>query len=367
MSADTHRTGTEEAHIALPAEAMSALDRAWSRCIALGIAPGQRIQFEQVGAAALDELDERHAEFLGCAHPHLQWMSRGIAETGGIVVLTNVRGTVLRRYGRIDLAPKEIAIASRVGISLDERCVGSSAPSIAMAEGAPSVVTGSQHFCGSLRNFHCVAAPIENLSGELLGAVDLTTCGRAFAFDALALVVDVVRTIENGMFQPTEGLALAMFHVHPGLVESNSACLLLIDEAWTIRAANRAARLMLGREVSKLLGRSFGEMLDARHGLSRPGSTEMAQWLTPSGLQVYGRLRWGAGPQAAWATRPDGSGSPPTTTVNQAAAPPTDLLNLHDIQARSIELALQRTRGNVAKAAQLLGISRQTLYRRTRR
>lgn len=321
------------------------------------------MQFEQVGRAALDELEEAHAEFVRCAHPHLQWLSRGIAETGSIVILTNARGTVLRRYGRIDIASKEVATASRVGVSLDERCVGATAPGIALAERSPSVVAGSQHFCGSLRNFHCVAAPIENLSGELLGAVDVSSCGRPLGFDALALVVDVVRTIENAMFQPAEGLALAAFHVHPGLAETNSACLLLVDEAWTIRAANRAARLMLGRGPSELLGRSFGDVFEVRHGLGNPGSIEMAHWMTPGGLQVFGRLRWGGGPRTAREATHDGSFAPNPTDTGQATAPATEVLNLHQTQARSIELAMQRTRGNVSAAARLLGISRQTIYR----
>lgn len=366
MSTDLYRVGPEEVLKDPFAESTSALDRAWSRCISHGIEPGQEVRFEQVGRAALDELEDRHAEFVSWAHPHLQWMSRGIAETGSIVMLTNARGTVLRRYGRIDLASKEIATASRVGVSLEERCIGATAPSIALAEASPSVVAGSQHFCGSLRNFHCVAAPIESLSGELLGAVDVTSCGRPLGFDAMALVVDVVRTIENGMFQPAEGLALATFHVHPGLAESNSACLLLIDEAWTIRAANRAARQMLGRKTSELLGRSFGDVFDVRRGFGNPGSTEMAHWLTPSGLQVFGRLRWGGGPRAAREATYDAFAASPTDS-GRAAAPATEVLNLHDVQARSIELAMQQTRGNVSAAAQLLGISRQTIYRRIRR
>ena len=363
MDADSHRTGPDEGRTNLPVPTTSDVARAWGRCIAHGIEPGQQVQFEQVGRAALGELEEAHAELVRCAHPHLQWISRGIAETGSIVLLTNARGTVLRRYGRIDLASKDVATASRVGVSLDERCVGATAPSIALAERSPSAVAGSQHFCGSLRNFYCVAAPVENLSGELLGTVDVTSCGRPLGFDALALVVDVVRAIENAMFQPAEDLAVAAFHVHPGLAETNSACLLLVDEAWTIRAANRAARLMLGCGPSDLLGRSFGEVFDVRQGLGNPGSIEMSHWMTSGGLQLFGRLRWGCGPRTAreatydrlFATNPTGTG--------QAVAPATEVLNLHEAQARSIELAMQRTRGNVSAAARLLGISRQTIYR----
>jgi transcriptional regulator of acetoin/glycerol metabolism len=361
-----------------PIEPLSLIERAWQRCLTYGFAPGQTVEFEQIGRSMLDDLDERHADLLAFAHPHLQWISRGVAEASGVIMLTNDRGTVLRRYGRIDVAPKDLAVASRVGVSLAERCVGASAPSIALNDRIPNTVNGAQHFCSNLRNFFCVAAPIEGRTGELLGSIDITAYGRPFGFDALALVVDAVRAIENGMFEPSGGLLQAKFHVHPGLVDSTSACILLVDEDWTIRAANRSARLMLGGQTETLVGTAFFETFDMRHFALFGGSrvADLNQWRTQQGLRVFGRLRREGAPSpdtapAQFVIEPDSvpvRATASSPTAASASVPVEDrALNLREARLRNIELALERTGGNVSAAAQLLGISRQTLYRLRRR
>jgi DNA-binding NtrC family response regulator len=52
----------------------------------------------------------------------------------------------------------------------------------------------------------------------------------------------------------------------------------------------------------------------------------------------------------------------------RAAAPPPATpgpsLRLHDIEVWAISEALKQTKGNKSRAAQLLGISRDTLYRK---
>lgn len=117
------------------------------------------------------------------------------------------------------------------------------------------VGSGRQHFCGSLRSFHCLAVPIDDAHGELLGAIDITSYARPLAFDAMAMTVDVVRAAENAMFEPNGDIGRASFHVHPGRVNSNSAGMLLIDESWAVVAANRAARQMLGYTPPELENR----------------------------------------------------------------------------------------------------------------
>jgi transcriptional regulator with PAS, ATPase and Fis domain len=55
---------------------------------------------------------------------------------------------------------------------------------------------------------------------------------------------------------------------------------------------------------------------------------------------------------------------PEGATANAGGALPDDLPTLQDLEARYIARVLAQTRGNISKAAKILGIDRKTLYRR---
>ncbi|MGZ4808265.1 MAG: sigma 54-interacting transcriptional regulator, partial [Thermoanaerobaculia bacterium] len=55
---------------------------------------------------------------------------------------------------------------------------------------------------------------------------------------------------------------------------------------------------------------------------------------------------------------------PEGATTNAGGALPDDLPTLQDLEARYIARVLAQTKGNISKAAKILGIDRKTLYRR---
>jgi DNA-binding NtrC family response regulator len=57
---------------------------------------------------------------------------------------------------------------------------------------------------------------------------------------------------------------------------------------------------------------------------------------------------------------PEGIEAPPPQA---AAGHDPDTLNLHELERRAVEAALQRTAGNKVRAAKVLGVSRRALYR----
>lgn len=350
------------------------IQRAWSRCVAAGMRPEDPVQFELVSRGALDEIDERHHELIACAQPHLQLLSRGLAGTTDcILLLLDRRGTVIRRYGRIDTCAQDLSVSTRVGITLDERCVGATAPSIALAEGEPSIVFGEQHFSSRLNKFHCVAVPIEGRHQHVTGALNITVFGRAPAFDALALAVDTARSIESAILRPAGDVWRFDFHVHPDWVGSPSGCILLVGGDGAIVAANRPARSMLRAEAPDLVGCRFDDtfgidmnrVFGRLHG-SRSGLTE---WQTTGGLRVFGRIELGeehgVRPGSSMEKMEDAGTS--GTTIEpprQARGDGPSPQRLSDVEMQCIEAALARVNGNVTSAAQLLGISRHTIYRR---
>lgn len=357
------------------ADLASPVQRAWKRCLNAGMRPEDSVQFELISRSALGEIDEKHHELIACAQPHLQLLSRGVAGTADcILLLLDGRGTVIRRYGRIDTCVQDLSVVTRVGVMLDERCVGATAPSIALAEGEPSVVFGEQHFNSRLNQFHCVAVPIEGRQQQVMGALNITTYGRPPAFDALALAVDTARSIESAILRPAADVWRFDFHVHPDWVGSPSGCILLVDGDGAIVAANRPARSMLSAEAVDLVGCRFDDTfgIDMNHVFGRlDGSRSgLTEWQTTGGLRVFGRIELGEehsvrpGSSMEKAKVVDTTGGETAAPPPQAAGDGPSLQRLSDIEMQCIEAALARVNGNVTSAAQLLGISRHTIYRR---
>jgi hypothetical protein len=71
---------------------------------------------------------------------------------------------ILARLDRIELAP---------GFPYTEDLIGTNAIGTAIAQQAPSVVTGTEHFADALTSMACAAIPVTDAAGEIVGWEDL--------------------------------------------------------------------------------------------------------------------------------------------------------------------------------------------------
>jgi signal transduction histidine kinase len=97
------------------------------------------------------------------------------------LLLTDARGqvvdrrapdsAVLARLDHIELAP---------GFLYSEDLIGTNAIGTAIAQQAPSVVTGTEHFAEALTSMACAAIPVTDGVGETIGVIDLTCAAEHF-------------------------------------------------------------------------------------------------------------------------------------------------------------------------------------------
>ena len=355
--------------------------RAWQRCERAGLAAGDSVQFEPVSRTMVADIDNAHRELIARARPHVESVRNSIAATGCIAILVNQRGVVIDRYGVGEQAPAPLAIASRRGINLDERCVGSTAPSITLADRQPSLVLGDAHYCATLRKFFCAAAPIEGPQGQLLGALDISSYDTLPRFDVLSLVEDTAAAIENSFLEPDAEHVLLRFQVMPAWIDTPRQGIVTVRSDGRITAANRMALSLLGIGRNDLQTTTFRDLFDRDpsrlFGLKPGRASSLFEWTTAAGLGIVGRLDCqvdaAARPAADSMTTP--SAAPGTVDVGSKSGTGTGAgagqgsyadaaLKLRDLEMSAIERALNRLGGNVSAAARLLGVSRNTIYRR---
>jgi signal transduction histidine kinase len=146
----------------------------WQRCVVAGLRPDR---FEVPYQPDLDD----DGPLRWAAAPILDQVADELEGTGVGLLLTDARGQVvdrraadtgiLTRLDRIELAP---------GFLYGEDLTGTNAIGTAIAQQAPSVVTGSEHFADALTSMACAATPVTDGAGEMIGVIDLTCAAEDF-------------------------------------------------------------------------------------------------------------------------------------------------------------------------------------------
>lgn len=351
----------------MPAQDDQVLLRAWDRCHRTGLSPQDRVQFEPVGRALLSELGDVHGEFIKSARPHLECLSYSVVGAGCVVVLVNRQGAVIDRLGHSASVPRELDTSTRTGINLDERCIGNSAPSMAIADHQPYLLVGDGHYCTNLRKFFCVAAPIEGPHGEVLGALDVSSYDSIPNFDVMSLVADSAVAIENSLHRIDADHILFRFHNLPQWIDTPREGIVVVRSDGKIASANRVARRLLGHSMGDLQAANFHDLfecdLNRVFGRRSHSPSGMVEWSTRTGLTIVGRIDCSEAPTTATNTA---TPVEPPPTADFRATPPQQApaMRLKDMEMAAIEAALERLNGNVTAVSRELGISRNTVYRR---
>ena len=332
-----------------------AVIQGWQRCLASGLKPQQRPDFEPIARSRTNAALARGRTLLDAAGPEIEQLDRMLAGTGCKVILVDGAGVVLRATAASAVARTPLELGARVGVSLAENNLGCTAPSVTARSTRACTVSGGEHFFGVLGQIHCAAAPIHNREGELAAVLDLSIEGRPFAFDAFGLVKLFAAAIENRYVaaQAHERL-LVRFQVAPTMLGTPMEGLAVVDGAGQVAWINAAGSALLEppgmpaarRDVEHLFGLTLMQLL----GLCS-ASTPLPHRL-PSGLGVWLLA------VAPGSRRP----GPAEDAPSMPAAPPS----LDEVHRHHIEQTLAAAGGNISEAARRLGVSRGLLYRRLR-
>ena len=196
----------------------SPLLRSWERSEAAGLEPADNVAFELVRRSVLAEIDDRHAALIRMAKPETERLARALRLTDCSVLLVNAQAVIIDRLIDESSARKPLQAVSRKGVNLDEHCIGTTAPSIALTEGIPYLVGRDAHYAANNRGFFCVAAPIDDPLGQRIGALSIAAYESVPGFDVLSLVVHAASAIENAFFSTEAQRLVIHFHARAELV-----------------------------------------------------------------------------------------------------------------------------------------------------
>jgi|APDOM4702015191_1054821.scaffolds.fasta_scaffold46393_2 transcriptional regulator of acetoin/glycerol metabolism len=314
----------------------------WQRCIGRGQRPHDPVRFDVVTRAAQRRSAEANRALQHAARPVLADLDHAIGPTRYFSLLTDAQGTVLAVGATADLSIPAVHAIARLGVDLSEHSVGTTAISAALGEQHPVWLHRGEHFFEATALYSCAGAPIVGPDGQLCGMLDLTGVMADERPELRHLATQMALRIEAGLLLalPRQRLLRVQW---PGSTATNGAGLIAVDDDGLIVGADRAARQMLALQ--------WGGPAPRYGPLDACFATKASLLLSLRGDAPAAAVPLWSGLHALVAAVDTPTGSAP-------------LARWRDAETRLIREAIDAAHGNVARAAQQLGISRATMYRR---
>lgn len=353
------------------------LARSWQRSRQAGLPPQGRMPgAPHASAAQLARAMQRQYELISHAQPVMDYLGQQVGGSGSLLILADAQGMLLRTLGDAHFASRAERVALRPGAHWAEQYRGTNAIGTALAEGAPVVVHGGEHYLERNGFLTCSAAPILDPAGKLMGAFDLSGDHRAYhpgsLGHTLGLVRSAARMVEHRLFDTWHAASLRLrLHTQAEGLGTLSEALLALSEDGVLIGANSAAlaTLGLGRDaightrVQHCLQVDVHSLLDWALQAGRQGHTPPRVLHRSDGSPLWARVQGGPGlvrrqhGAAAQATALAGtsagtSASAPTTPSQPAR--PQDALAALDTGDPAMAAAVQRARRVIAKPIALL-------------
>lgn len=289
--------------------AVSAVAASWCRsALHHGLDPEANSPRESVEASQLGQIREAHSALLDVANPVLNQMYRSVGRSGCVVILSDARGIILeRRVGAGD-EPDFDRGGLTEGGRWGEGDEGTNGIGTCLVENRPVVIHRNQHFASRNVGLSCMDAPVYDPQGQLVAALDVSTCrddhGPAVVEMIAALVRDAARRIERDYFcRHFDGQRIIFL----GDDAATGTALLAADRDNLVVGASRAARMRLGlgvdefcqpRPLDQMLGADMlpsfedGDRAVLRQALARAGgnASEAARLLGIGRATLYRRL-----------------------------------------------------------------------------
>ncbi|MCC6926105.1 helix-turn-helix domain-containing protein [Novosphingobium sp.] len=293
------------------AAATSSVAASWCRsALHHGLDPAAPARGTRIGGSTLDQLREANGELLAAATPVLDTLYGSVGRTGCAVVLSDTDGVILESRSQQGDHALFDAIGLVSGAEWSEAAEGTNGIGTCLVEARPVTILRQEHFASRNVGVSCMDAPVFDPEGQLVAALDVSTCradhGEALAALIAALVQDAARQIERDFFCRRYADARIVYAPEG---PARGSALLAVDRDDLVIGATRAAR------------RQF-HLGNGQLSSPRP----LADVL-------------GTGEQAGF----------------------------EDSERAILRQALARSGGNVTAAARLLGIGRATMYRRMER
>ncbi|HDM77788.1 MAG TPA: hypothetical protein ENG51_15195 [Deltaproteobacteria bacterium] len=150
----------------------------WERCRKYGIDPKRDLNPIEWDPSSLQEHLSEYKEFQQLLHAHYDILKRHFEFLNFSIFLTDPEGYVLSLFGHEKILRLLERGTIKVGRSVAEAAIGTSAPGLTLKEQTPSAVVAGQHYSKFFHWAGCIAVPIFDEDANLIACLDFTTTAK---------------------------------------------------------------------------------------------------------------------------------------------------------------------------------------------
>ncbi len=250
------------------------LAQSYARCRSLEVPPGLTEPRRVLSETELGPCLKASASFIAVAEGVITPVCRVGLQREYIYILCDPELVALKIFA----APEVLAAAEEVGVRpgtvFTEESCGTNALALAREHQRLVAIRGEQHYCAFFKDWWCVASPVKDPNGKILGYLDISMhaekeLGLAAAHlqTLVALIERELLLVERSQRQQTDSTALAPLRIPPEaaakLTPREREVFKLILE-W-LDDAEIAKRLPISIETAKTHRRNIYQKLGVRN------------------------------------------------------------------------------------------------------
>lgn len=168
----------------------------------------------------LNKILRENENLLNVAVPYINMLQSSIGNEDFISILTDEKGCILYINGNENLLNEFKKRNLTLGAYMDEESIGTNAMGTAIKEDKPIQITATEHYIKAFHTLTCLASPIHDKDGKLIGTLNLTGNSDKKDYQNLGVVIFCVNIIENEMRK--EDFKNKKYEALPKLKENNT-------------------------------------------------------------------------------------------------------------------------------------------------
>jgi len=231
----------------LPAGTLtSAVANSWQRCREYGLNPGSKPRDAVIQFSEVRERRESNQLLRRLALAEMHNLYAQIAGSNFLIAFADPDGVVLDTVSDQAFADSAQGKSIIPGSVWRETDLGTNALGLCMLEKSAVAVYGREHYFTGFGQISCMAAPILNAKGEVVGLIDASCSSEIRQQHTHALVKMAAATVENGLvYQENAGHFILAFHPRAEYLDTLSSGLIAVSRDGVVASVNRPGQMLL--------------------------------------------------------------------------------------------------------------------------
>ncbi len=243
---DRARRALEGGHRLPTGTLTSQVAESWQRCREFGLNPGASPQDIIIPFEDVRHRRERSPLLRRLALAEMHNLYSQIAGSNFLIAFADPDGVVLDTVSDQNFADSDSGRSIVPGSIWSETEVGTNALGLCLMEKQPVAVYGREHYFRQFSQISCMAAPILNARGDVVGIIDASCASEVRQQHTHALVKMAAATVENGLiYQESAEHFIFAFHPRAEYLDTLSSGLLAVSRDGHVASVNRPGRSLL--------------------------------------------------------------------------------------------------------------------------